>query len=293
MRAGKVAGVEIVLNNWFLALIALFAAAGLVSKLLLVFSAVLLHELAHMLMAGGLGYKVRQVEVLPFGAVARVERLADAGAASEIMIAAAGPLASLVLAAACYAQLTDSGSWQEVVRFYGEVNLMLALFNLLPALPLDGGRILRAMLSRRRDYREATAIVVTISHMISCMLVILAGMGYWIYHTINLTMLIAAGFLLITARAENNLAGFRAMRVLAGKKAELSGSGVMPTSHLTAMESAAISDVIQLFRPEEYYIIHIVDHDFRLCGALTETEVWERLLERGIKAKVNDFLNKS
>ncbi|HWR41577.1 site-2 protease family protein [Sporomusa sp.] len=293
MRAGKVAGVEIILNNWFLALIALFSAAGLVSKILLVFSAVLWHELSHMLMASGLGYKVKQVEFLPFGAMARVERLADAGAGSEIMIAAAGPLASLVLAALCYAQMSEAGSWQEVLRFYGEVNLTLALFNLLPALPLDGGRILRAILSRRRDYREATAIVVTISHMIGCLLILFAGGGYWLHGTINLTMLIAAGFLLITARTENNLAGFRAMRILAGKKAELSGTGVMPTSHLTAMESTAISDVIRLFGPEQYYVIHIVDRDFRLSGALTETEVWEGLLERGIKGKVNDFINKA
>ncbi|HWR05669.1 M50 family metallopeptidase [Sporomusa sp.] len=293
MRAGKVAGVEIVLNNWFLALIALFSVAGLISKILLVFSAVLWHELAHMLMAGGLGYKVKQVEFLPFGAMARVERLADAGAASEIMIAAAGPMASLVLAALCYAQLNEANSWQDVLRFYGEVNLTLALFNLLPALPLDGGRILRAILSRRRDYREATAIVVTLSHLIGCLLVILAGMGYWFHDTINLTMLIAAGFLLLTARAENNLAGFRNMRILAGKKAELSSRGVMPTSHITAMESTSISEVIRLLGPEQYYVIHIVDRDFHLSGSLTETEVWERLLEQGIKGKVNDFINKA
>ncbi|MDF2874156.1 MAG: Peptidase family [Sporomusa sp.] len=293
MRAGKVAGVEIVLNNWFLALIALFSVAGLISKILLVFSAVLWHELAHMLMASGLGYKVKQVEFLPFGAMARVERLADAGAASEIMIAAAGPMASLVLAALCYAQLNEANSWQDVLRFYGEVNLTLALFNLLPALPLDGGRILRAILSRRRDYREATAIVVTLSHLIGCLLVILAGMGYWFHDTINLTMLIAAGFLLLTARAENNLAGFRNMRILAGKKAELSSRGVMPTSHITAMESTTISEVIRLLGPEQYYVIHIVDRDFHLSGSLTETEVWERLLEQGIKGKVNDFINKA
>jgi stage IV sporulation protein FB len=293
MRAGKVAGVEIVLNNWFLALIALFSVAGLISKILLVFSAVLWHELAHMLMASGLGYKVKQVEFLPFGAMARVEHLADAGAASEIMIAAAGPMASLVLAALCYAQLNEANSWQDVLRFYGEVNLTLALFNLLPALPLDGGRILRAILSRRRDYREATAIVVTLSHLIGCLLVILAGMGYWFHDTINLTMLIAAGFLLLTARAENNLAGFRNMRILAGKKAELSSRGVMPTSHITAMESTTISEVIRLLGPEQYYVIHIVDRDFHLSGSLTETEVWERLLEQGIKGKVNDFINKA
>ncbi|WP_425060630.1 hypothetical protein SCACP_13650 [Sporomusa carbonis] len=290
MRAGRIAGVEIILNNWFLVLITLFTVAGLASKVMLVFGAVLWHELAHMLMAAGLGYKVKQIELLPFGATARIERLADAGAASEIMIAAAGPLASMVLAALCYAGIGEAGNWQEVLSFVGEVNLMLAGFNLLPALPLDGGRILRAILTRRRDYRNATAIVVMISNIISFMLLILAGLGYLLHNTINLTIIIAAGFLLITARTENDLAGFRAMRILASKKAELSVSGVMSTSHLTAMSNATISDVIRLFGPEQYYIIHIVDQDFRLCGALTETEVWEGLLKRGIKAKVNEFL---
>lgn len=290
MRAGKIAGVEIIINNWFLGLLALFTVAGLVNKVLLIFSAVLWHELAHMLMAGGLGYKVRQVELLPFGATARIERLADAGSVSEIMIAAAGPLASLGLAVLCYGGLSKISSLEEVLRFYGEVNLLLAGFNLLPALPLDGGRILRAILNRRREYRNATAIVVTISHIISCMLLILAGLAYWLDNTINLTMLVAAGFLLLTARTENTLAGFRAMRILAAKKAELISRGIMPTSHLTAIENTAIGEVIRLFHPEQYYIVHIVDQNFKLCGALTETEVWEGLLKKGLKAKINEFL---
>ena len=290
MRAGKIAGVELVINNWFIGLIALFALTGLVSKVLLVFSAVLSHELAHMLMAIGLGYKVKQVELLPFGAVARVDGIADAGATSEIMIAAAGPLASMGLAALCYIGINESGIWKEVCQFYGEVNLMLALFNSLPALPLDGGRILRAVLSHRRDYRDATAIVVTISHGITCMLVILTGVGYWLYNTINLTMLVAAVFLLLTVRTEKNLAGFRAMRILANKKAELIGSRIMPTSHLTTMENAMLGDIIRLFGPEQYYIIHIVDRNFKLCGALTETEVWEGLVKKGIKSRINEFL---
>ena len=290
MRAGKIAGAELVINNWFILLFALFAAAGLVSKVLLVFSAVLCHELAHMLMAIGLGYKVKQVELLPFGAVARIEGIADAGAISEIMIAAAGPLASMALAVLCYIGIHEVSNWQDVCQFYGEVNLMLALFNLLPALPLDGGRILRAILSCRRDYRDATAIVVTISYSIICILAILTGAGYWLYNTINLTMLVAALFLFITVRTEKNLAGFRAMRILASKKTELLGRQVMPTSHLTAMESAMLGDIIRLFGPEKYYIIHIIDQNFKLCGALTETEVWEGLVQKGIKSRINEFI---
>ncbi|SDE73129.1 M50 family metallopeptidase [Sporomusa acidovorans] len=290
MRAGKFAGVELLVNNWFIGLIAFFALCGLVSKVLLVFSAVLWHELAHMLMAMGLGYKVRQIELLPFGAVARVERLADAGATSEIMIAAAGPLASFGLAALCYTEWNEVSNWQDVFKFYGEVNLMLALFNLLPALPLDGGRILRAVLSLRRDYRSATAIVVMISYGITGLLVILAGISYWLHRTVNLTLLVAAAFLLLTARTENTLAGFRTMRILAHKKAQLLARGIMPAQHLTAMENAALHDIVRLFGAEEYNIVHIVDQNFKLCGALTETEVWEGLLKKGINSKINEFL---
>lgn len=290
MRAGKIAGVEIVVNNWFLVLIVLFSIAGLASKVLLIFSAVLWHELAHALMAGGLGYKVRQVELLPFGAVARIDRLADAGAASEIMIAAAGPLASIGLAVLCYTGMAGAGSQQELLSFYGEVNVVLAGFNLLPALPLDGGRILRAILTGRRDYRDATAIVVTVSYVISCLLLLGAGVSYWLYNTLNLTLVVAAGFLLLTARTENNLAGFRALRILANKKAELTSSGVMPANHLTAMESTIIKDVIRLFGSEQYNIIHVINQNFELCGALTETQVWEGLLKKGIKARIKEFL---
>ena len=290
MRACKIAGVEVILNNWFLVLIAVFAAAGMSGKIILVFSAVIWHELAHALMAAGLGYKVKQVELLPFGATARIERLADAGAESEIMIAAAGPLASMVLAALCYMGLDRSSSWQDVLIFYGQVNVLLAAFNLLPALPLDGGRILRAILSRRRSYREATIIVVNISKVIAILLMAGATAEYYLAKSINLTVIIAALFLIVTSRAETNLAEFRGMRILARKKAELAGLSVMPTSHVTATSNAVISEVIRMFGPEQYYVVHIVDKDFHLCGALTETELWEGLPERGIKAKVGELL---
>lgn len=290
MRAGKVAGVELVVNNWFIAVVVLFAVAGLVNKVLLVFSAVLCHELAHTLMAAGLGYKVRQVELLPFGAVARIDNLADAGATSEILIAAAGPLASMVLAVLCYSIIKEAGNWKAIVEFLGEVNLMLALFNLLPALPLDGGRILRALLCYRREYREATALIVTISYGIAGMLVIIAGVGYWLHATINVTVIVAAVFLFFTARTENDLAGFRAMRILAAKKTELTTRRIMPTSHLTALENTMLGDVICLFGSEAYYVVHIVDQNLRLCGILSETEIWDGLMQRGIRSKLKEFV---
>ncbi len=290
MRAGRFAGVQLILNNWFLALIVLFAFAGLAGKALAVFAAVLWHEAAHAVAAAALGYRVREIELLPFGGVARIERADTAGAASEIIMAAAGPLASLVLAAAVYLAREGFPSQALWLEFYGQANLMLAFFNLLPALPLDGGRILRALLALRRDWGEATAAVAGLGKLLALALAAAAAMGVWRSGTVNLTFLAAAVWLFFAARAETAAAGFRVMRILARKKAELTARGIMPTSHLTALASAPVREVVRLFGSEHYHVVLVVDRDCRIKGTLTETEVWEEWTGRGFSARIGDFL---
>lgn len=290
MRAGRISGVQLVLNNWFLALIVLFAFAGLAGKALAVFAAVLWHEAAHAVAAAALGYRVREIELLPFGGVARIDRVDTAGAASEIIMAAAGPLASLVLAAAVYLARESLPAHALWLEFYGQVNLTLACFNLLPALPLDGGRILRALLALRRDWGEATATVAGLGKLLAVVLAAAALAGLWRSGTVNLTFLAAAAWLFASARAETASAGFRAMRILARKKAELTARGIMPTSHLTALASAPVREIVRLFGPEQYHVVLVVDSDCRIRGALTETEVWEGWTSRGFAARIGEFL---
>jgi stage IV sporulation protein FB len=290
LRAGRVAGVQLIFNNWFLALIVLFAFAGLAGKALTVFAAVLWHEAAHAAAATALGYRVREIELLPFGGVARIERADTAGAASEIIMAAAGPLASLVLAAAVYLARDAFPAHALWFDFYCQANLMLAFFNLLPALPLDGGRILRALLALRWDWGEATTAVAGLGKLLAVILVVVVGVGLWRSATVNLTFLAAAVWLFFAARAETAAAGFRAMRILARKKAELTARGVMPTVHLTALASVRVSEVVRLFGPEHYHVVLVVDGDCRLRGALTETEVWEGWPGRGFSSRIGDFL---
>lgn len=288
MRAGKLAGVNIILNNWFLALIILFVFTGMTDKVLLVFSAVICHETAHMLVAASLGYKVKEVELLPFGAVARIERLAQAGSINEIVIAAAGPLTSFGLAVLSYVGAAEFVLWSDTFLFYYQVNLMLGIFNLLPALPLDGGRILRAFLAARRDYRQATRTVVVLGYGVSVFLVGWAGAQYLIDSSINMTILIAAVFLYTSSKIELDTAGFRQMRHLSGKKAELAAKNIMPTSHFTAVSSVPVGEIVHLFRVEQYNMVLVVDENFKLRTTLTETQIWEAMTEKGINVKIGD-----
>ncbi len=141
--------------TYLLALV--MTALGYFIELLSYFVAVILHELAHAMTAKRLGYAMTELRLMPYGAaiVGDVSALAPT---EEIKIALAGPLVSIALAL-----LTAAGWWlvpqsYSVTEIFARVNLCLALTNLLPVYPLDGGRILLAVLSlkvnRARAYKR-------------------------------------------------------------------------------------------------------------------------------------------
>jgi len=268
----------------------IFMAAGMTGKLLGVFSAVLAHELAHALVAEALGYRVREIELLPFGGVAKIEGLNEAKAKNELLIAAAGPLTSTVLAVVAYWLKTLLPSAAAALQFWLEVNVMLAVFNLLPGVPLDGGRIIRAWLSMFWGYSQATRFTVQLSRLISLLLMGIVVYNYVTVKTINLTFAFAGIFLYLASQRELAMARFRNFRVLARKKADLMAKGFMPASHFIALTSTMVQDIIRAISAESYAVVLVVDENFRPRGTITETELWEGIPERGLKARIGDFL---
>jgi Zn-dependent protease len=142
-----------------------------VAAVLLAFASVLLHELGHALVARRLGVGVSAIELHFFGGAARMTSVPRT-ARDEITIAAAGPAVSLVLGALGFglAALFEV----QVFALVGLINLGLALFNLIPAFPSDGGRILRAVLARRRGLIAATDAAVKVGRVA---LIALAAIG--------------------------------------------------------------------------------------------------------------------
>ena len=158
------------------------------------FSSVILHELAHSIMAIRYGIKVRQIVLFIFGGVSDIEE-EPKEFQKEFNIAIVGPLTSFGLAGifSLFSFIIEdiigigtSTALQaiDVVLYYGAlVNIMLGAFNLIPAFPLDGGRILRATLVKRnRDYDAATRSVIRISIIISYALM---GFGFFGYYNSN------------------------------------------------------------------------------------------------------------
>ncbi|HEU0029734.1 MAG TPA: site-2 protease family protein [Kofleriaceae bacterium] len=190
--------VEINLSFILLLGVVLVAWGGLAGVLvvLLAFGSVLLHELGHALVARRLGVHVSGIELSFFGGAAKMVQLPRT-ANHEIAIAAAGPAVSLMLGGL---GLGLGGLLHSpFFAMIGWVNFVIAGFNLIPALPMDGGRILRALLARKMDYVRATDIAVTVARVATIGFVILGLMGAY-------QLLVLAPFLWMMSTQEARVA---------------------------------------------------------------------------------------
>ena len=168
---------------------AAMAAAGLWS---LVFASVLLHELGHALAGRLFGVRTRDITLYPFGGVARME-LAQLRPMPEVVISIAGPMVNLGLAALGLLLLAFNLPLGQDLLV---INLGLGLFNLLPAFPMDGGRVLRALLSLRADPLRATSQALRVSRWFAWAFVVAAPLlQAW-------SLLLVGGFLLFAIRGE-------------------------------------------------------------------------------------------
>jgi Zn-dependent protease/predicted transcriptional regulator len=195
-KIGEFRGIGVYVHATFLILLAFIVlsywAAGQsvahtlegVGFILALFACVLLHEFGHALTAARYGIKTQDITLLPIGGLARLERMPD-DPIQELWVALAGPAVNVVIAAAIYAWLalaTAVAPFEEIGVTTGSflvrlmaVNIFLVIFNMLPAFPMDGGRVLRALLATRLEYTRATQIAASVGQAMA-LLFVLAGL---------------------------------------------------------------------------------------------------------------------
>ena len=202
-RIGKILGFPIHLKFSFLFLMGIalvvWRSLDVVTMLLGTFAMVLLHELGHAVLARRLKIPILGIELTIFGGVARMGAMPDSPRA-EILIAGAGPAVSLLLAAGFY--LAHMLFGVTLLKTLALINLVLAIFNLLPALPMDGGRIFRAAMASRMGRLRATKIAVAVSRVLSAAIMIWAVIGIWPLPRPSFMLAALAGMLWMMAGAE-------------------------------------------------------------------------------------------
>jgi Zn-dependent protease len=241
--------------------------------IILLFACVVLHELSHSLIGRRYGYHVKDITLLPIGGVSAFERI-PTNPRQELAIAAAGPLASFVIAAVLFivvaatqriAPLAEIGVARgSILERLVAVNFFLGVFNLLPAFPMDGGRMLRAFLAQRMDYAVATQTAARIGQGIALIL----GFFGLLY---NPFLMFIALFVYIGAEAEAAAASMRSLfHGLAVRSA-------MVTRFSTLAATDPISRAVVKLLEGYQHDFPVVGDDGQVVGVLTRKTLVDTL----------------
>ena len=200
---------------------------GHIGLVLIVFFCVVLHEFGHALTAQRFGIATRDITLLPIGGVASLERMPEEPR-QEFLITVAGPLVNLVIAGLGFLVIVAMGlsvflsdavlgadTWTEVLSFIVGANLLLFLFNLIPAFPMDGGRIFRSLLSMRLPREKATRIAAGLGRVLAIGFAVYGLMnGQPFLALIGVFIFFAAGAEARNVRQQTMLRGIRVHEVM-------------------------------------------------------------------------------
>jgi Zn-dependent protease/CBS domain-containing protein len=260
---------------------------GGVGLVLAVFGCIVLHELGHALTARRFGIQTRDITLLPIGGVARLERM-PSRPGQELLVAVAGPAVNVVIAGLLYVLLAATGGLRplaELARVGGEflpqllwVNLFIVGFNLLPAFPMDGGRMLRALLAFRLPYARATRIAAGAGQLMAVLFGFLGLMGF------NPFLLFIALFVYLGAQAEAQQVELRL--ALDG----VTVGQAMMTRFVALPQTATLGDAAEELLAGAQQDFPVVAGGGRLLGLLSRGELVKRLRERGREAPVRELL---
>ncbi len=285
MKLGKIAGVSFRFNLFFLFLCILYSYLGLLCEILMIIAALLIHEMAHALVAAGLEIKISEVELFPFGGQAKVQDFTGLEPEKEIYLALAGPLISLSVAAFLYFLDINPGSSN--LQFFIKMNFYLAVFNFLPALPLDGGRAFRALISPFIGYKKASRLA-AVSGKIIAMAISAYGCYLSYIDFSGANYILIGAFLYWAARREEKNLIYAFMRFLLKKKGELKQKGFLSSRQIVCQFHTPLKAILDSSSPHYYILAVVLDEGHNVIGIYTEAQLIECLLEKGPGATFKD-----
>ena len=298
-KLGNFAGIDVYVHATFLLLIGWVGYSHWLENqlwsevfsgilfIIALFACVVLHEYGHALTARKYGIKTRDITLYPIGGLARLERMPEKPV-EELWVALMGPAVNVVIAAALFTflyltnslvPLSDltvaSGSFLERLMM---INISLVLFNLIPAFPMDGGRVLRAFLAMRMDYVRATQIAATIGQGMALLFGLIGLFG-------NASLLFIAFFIWIGASQE---AGMTQM------KNAISGIPVgraMLTDYKSLSPRDTLARMSQLILSGSQHDFPVIDND-RVIGVVTRDDFIMALTQHGEGIAISAIMKK-
>ena len=293
IRLFKIFGISINIHITFFLLLLLVIPGGIKWVFLVVgvFFFVTIHELCHSLMAKRFGITVREITLLPIGGVSSMTKMPEKPS-QEFLVAVAGPLSNIAIIAVFFYPLKyllgpsallqyplSTQTWPLTIAYLYWLNLMLAFFNLIPAFPMDGGRVLRAILATRLGYQKATKIAVGFGHAFALIF------AYFGIIRLNIILIIIAVFIYTAASGEETQVDVKETL----KKFRV--RDILPRDFVSLSSSTTLAKVLELVFHSHQEDFPIVDGK-SLAGFVTRQDIMQGIHQHGMEKQVGEVMRK-
>ncbi|NEW04501.1 Zn-dependent protease [Paenibacillus sp. SYP-B3998] len=250
------------------------ALTGYFLEAVTLFAIVFVHELGHLAAASGFGWRIREVQLLPFGGVLIVDELGSVSTREELVVALAGPLQHVwMILTAMLFQWLGVGE-REWWNYFIEANIMIGLFNLLPVMPLDGGKVMQCLIGYVLSYHNTILYTTWISMSLSVGIICTAVFQF-VNGRLPLNLLVIGVFLLVSnwyAYRQLPYHFFRFLMARGQRVSQLLRKGTL-AQPIIVTSRRTMAETLKLFMREKYHLIYVVNEKGRIQAILPEQQL--------------------
>ena len=287
-RIGKI---DIQISIFIVAVPPILLITGCLKEYAAAFFSIALHEAGHMAAARFCGYEPNGIRLSPVGLSLSINAR-DCSRSNFIKIYTAGPVINLLLFGATSFAAYVFPSFKETLNLLGAVNLYLALFNLIPAFPLDGGRVLLEVLAGSIGLLAAGRMVRRLALILSISMLLL-GIYQLYISAFNFSLIIIGLYIIFqlnTGRMESALMN---IKQIIYRRSRLLKKGIYPARDLVVIKSTPLSITLSNMDFDRFHLVYVLDDHLHLLRVFTEHEIMDAMVGGGDNMTFEMLLNRN
>ncbi|WP_125152599.1 M50 family metallopeptidase [Clostridium rectalis] len=261
-------------NKYFIPYIVILIFIGIREKIAISFLVVFLHEIVHYITARFLGFGGFDLEILPVGAVLKLKDIDEASPKEDIIIAASAPLFNIIFGILFYKLYHIYNV--EIYHVLFQCNMIIGVFNLVPAYPLDGGRILRDIIRCKTIFKVANNITIYISISIGIIFIFYYLFLFFAGVT-NINFGLIALLIIVSSLKERERVVYLIMGDIIKKRYKFIKRGYMENKSISVHYKKSLINILSIVEKNKYNVFLVLDDEMKVMDVIYEEEVVEAL----------------
>lgn len=274
------------INIWTIPMLVISILGEYGQMFILAYLSSAMHELCHILCAKALKVGISYVHIYPFGISARLKSEYIKSSEKELLIALSGPLCSLCL---FWIFLYLKSSYPlPAFHILTDINLSLCAINMLPCLPLDGGRAVKAILTSRYGIIRAYNAMLKFSRLSVIALIVFSIFVIFVSN-FNFSLILISAFLLQNLAFEQQAISIVTLKEILKSREKAENAESLATKILSVPEDKTASGILRHLSYDYFCVINVLNKDYKIIRALTEVQVIDAIIKSGIRIKYKDI----